>query len=115
MKKLAVSSNSTLLMTYKTKPNKTFESRYNNVGLKQWDKCCGRFQSLDFGIDQIIGNNNRLNTKLYERGDDLNFHDVKIPFLSIIYCLVLHMTFTFTSLSDMHGSNYGKYCRILLA
>ena len=30
----------------------------------------------------IVGNNNRLYTKLYDKRDDFNFHIVKFPFLS---------------------------------
>ena len=30
----------------------------------------------------IVGNNNRLYTKLYDERDDFNFHTVNVPFLS---------------------------------
>ena len=30
----------------------------------------------------IIGNNNRLDTKLHEKRDDFNFHIINFPFLS---------------------------------
>ena len=52
----------------------------------------------------IIGNNNRLYTKLYDKHDDINFHIIKFLFLSNIPSgpsYGLHMVFTFCSLSSM--------------
>ena len=48
----------------------------------------------------IIGNNNRLYTKLYAKRDDFNFHIVNFPFLSSNIPLALHMVCIFRSLSD---------------
>ena len=49
----------------------------------------------------IIGNNNRLHTKLYDKRDDFNFHIVNFQSCQVTYYLVLHMVFTFRSLSDI--------------
>ena len=49
----------------------------------------------------IIGNNNALYTKLYDKRDDFNFHTVNFPFLS---SNIPSMVFTFRSLSDMQDA-----------
>ena len=52
----------------------------------------------------IIGNNNRLYTKLYEKRDNLNFHIATFHSCQVTYHLALHMVFTFHSLSDMQDA-----------
>ena len=50
----------------------------------------------------IIGNNNRIYTKLYDKRDDVNFHSVNFPFLSsnIPFMWCLRFTSLKTSMQD---------------
>ena len=52
----------------------------------------------------IIGNNNRLYTKLNDKHDDFNFHIVNFSFLSSNIPSGPSIVFTFHSLSDMQDA-----------
>ena len=63
-------------------------------------------QAYYLALTFIIGNNNRIYMKLYDKRDDFKFHIVNFPSLSRTYHLALHMVFMFLSLLDMQDATH---------